>query len=248
MVENIPGAMQAISTITVGYPFDTVKSHMQHAHHRNSYECIRHIFQKGGIKAFYRGATIPYVTLIPKRAIQFRVYEHLKQKYNPYMAGFGAALSMCWISSPMQNIKLNMQIQHKYENALQYLKYTHTHHGILGFYRGFRITLLRDFTFGTIYLGTYSLLKEKFETQGNRYTGPFLAGGFSSIVTWTILLPIDHIKTIYQTNPQQTITNIIKSTSPLQYWRSIVPTTIRVFPVSGVSMLTYELFKKLCNN
>ena len=249
MTENIPGAIQAMTVVTIGYPFDTVKSHMQHAHHKNSWQCMKHVFQEKGVRGFYRGATIPYITLIPKRAIQFQVYEKLKgRQVNPYACGLGAALSMCWVSSPMQNTKLNMQVRHKFHSVGDYVKRTYSRHGVLGFYRGFRITLLRDMTFGTLYLGTYSVLKQKFQ-NGMRLPkdtslAPFLAGGFSSIFTWSVLLPVDHLKTIFQTNRNETTMNIIRNTPLLHYWRSVGPTVIRVFPVSGISMMTYEFSKQ----
>lgn len=244
-MEYIPGAMQAFSTVSVGYPFDTVKSHMQYTHHKNSITCTKEIFKNHGIRGFYRGASVPYLTLIFKRGIQFRVYEHLKKEYNPYLAGTGTAISMCWISSPMQNIKLNMQVkQHRYNNPYHFITDTYQKKGILGFYRGFRINLLRDITFGTIYLGTYGTLREKFG-KNESYYSPFFAEGCSSILTWSILLPIDHIKTLIQTNKQQTIPNILKKTPIKSYWKSLGPTTLRVFPVAGISMMTYEVCRKI---
>ena len=244
LLHYVPGAVQALSTVTVGYPFDTVKSQMQVQNFKNSWECTKHVYGYGGVRSFYRGASIPYFTLVFKRAIQFHVYEHLKTKCNPYVAGLGAAVSMCWISSPMQNIKLNMQVKQKYDSVAHFVRARHAAEGIRGFYRGFRITLFRDVTFGSIYLGTYGNLKKVF---GDSYYSPFFAGGCSSIFTWSILLPIDQIKTIVQTNRRESISSVIRKTPITKYWKSIGPTTLRVFPVSGISMVAYEAAKSACN-
>jgi len=247
-MDYIPGAVQAAATITIGYPFDTIKSNLQYASlYKNSFACTIDLYKKYGINGFYKGASVPYATLIVKRGIQFTIYEKMKKKYdNSYVGGILAALSMCWISSPMQNIKLNMQVgQENYKNIFHFIKNTYQNKGILGFYRGFRITFIRDLTFGTVYLGTYGFLRDYL---GTSYYSPFFAGGCSSILTWSILMPIDYIKTVIQTNPTQTIPNIIKTTPLHKFWRGLGPTVLRVFPISGIGMVTYEFAKTTCSH
>jgi hypothetical protein len=242
VLEYLPGAIQAFSVITVGYPFDTVKSFMQRKSDGNLKKTVKKIYNSKGAKGFYRGASIPYLTLIVKRGIQFRIYEKIKKQYeNTYLAGAGAAISMSWISSPMQNVKVNMQVNNKYKSVYHFIKTRYFAEGILGFYRGFKINFIRDISFGTVYLGTYGFLKNKF---GNSYYSPFFAGGCSSVLTWCCLLPIDHAKTIIQTRKNTTITSVIRSTPLKSYWRSLSPTIIRIFPVTGTSMVIYEICKK----
>ena len=147
------------------------------------------------------------------------------------------------IGTPMHVIKARMQNSRKteFKNIRECIKDIYKTDRLFGFYRGFKINLIKDVIFGSSYLGTYGTLRK--HLPKNHYSD-FLAGGMSSIVTWSIFFPLDTIRTSIQTKKGwKHINNIIKTEGFFSLWRGIGSMLIRVFPISACSMTVYEYSK-----
>jgi len=256
----LPGASQGATVTLIGHPCDTIKTRLQTGLHGKSMSsCIINTIRNEGFVGLYRGATIPLISHVVKRSYQFIVFHHLHEQIglNSYLSGLLSGATGTIIGVPLQVVKVNTQSStHKqYKNSLHFAKEHFKRKGIIGFYRGFKINLLKDSVFGSCFLGNYSflqgLVKKYTEPKTTlEHVGNFLAGGFAHMITWGVFIPIDHIKTKVQlADKNMTISTIIKNTIKtkeyLCLWRGVGPALLRIFPVSGGGMLVYEYVKKL---
>lgn len=247
----LPGAIQAATGMIISYPFDTIKSKMQKNPKvfNTTYNTIKKTFIKEGFKGFYRGIPIPLSVIVIKRGFQYDLYEKLNKKnFNTYIIGGLSGGLGSVIGCPMHYVKINMQIHERktYTNTLQFIKKTLKDDGIRKFYHGIKIDFLKESTFGCLYLGTYGYLRKN-TPQTSLYH--FICGGISSIITWGMLFPIDSLRTEIMTNSNNnvldTLKTKIKNNSLKSLWCGITPILIRIFPVSAISMMTYEYTRKL---
>ncbi len=248
MSENvIPGIISALTTILIGYPFDTIKSKLQINRYGSTNICVKDTYRNGGIKNFYRGVQLPLSLLTIKRAYQYPIYEYLQseKKMSPWFAGGIAGLSGSLIGCPMHVVKLSMQTfpKEKYPSVYSCVKNIIKKDSWRGLYRGFRVNLVKDVCFSTLYLGTYGTMRKNLPDSEFSY---FFAGGISSIITWTILFPLDTIRVNIQRDvPWSNIRKLINK--PIKLWSGILPTILRVFPISAFGMLSYEFSRKILN-
>jgi solute carrier family 25 (mitochondrial carnitine/acylcarnitine transporter), member 20/29 len=247
----LPGAIQAATGLIVGYPFDTIKANMQKNSHKykSNYDCLTKIFRTRGIPGFYRGLPAPLIIMMIKRGFQYDAYEKFnKINCNPYISGGIVGGLGSIIGCPMHYIKINMQIQdYKSINTLKFIKHTYKKHGFKRFYYGIKIDCLKEASFGVLYLGTYGHLRNNLPQTSFSY---FMAGGISSVITWSILFPIDSLRTNIISNKSDNgiISNlklVLKNQPISRLWKGLTPVLIRIFPVSALSMLTYESSRKL---
>ena len=255
----IPGAVNALTGTILGYPFDTIKSKMQKnpIKYTSAYNCFLHTIKTRGIVGLYSGLPAPLTIMMIKRGFQYNLYEKFnKYNFNSYVTG-GLSGAICSIvGCPMHYIKINMQIGNKFNkianikdyNTLDLVKYTFKTKGIKGFYHGIKIDCLKESSFSCLYLGTYGYLRKK--TPQNSFYH-FLSGGISSVITWTILFPIDSLRTYIMTNDTNN-NNIIYNFKKLiegqkitRLWKGLGPILLRIFPVSAISMTAYEYSRKL---
>jgi hypothetical protein len=80
------GALAGLMAQTVTYPGDTVRRRMQNNGaggaprvYRNSFHCTAMIFQKEGMRGFFKGAWTNTVRCLPGAGIQFAAYEAMKK-------------------------------------------------------------------------------------------------------------------------------------------------------------------------
>ena len=241
----LPGALAGITSVILGYPFDTIKTRVQTRMYKGTFNCLRHTVQKEGMKALYRGAAMPLVALTVKRGILYSLYEKIKITHSHFIAGAVIGGIGTVISCPIHVIKSQMQNSKKtkYKNVMDCIKHISKIDGFPGFYRGFKINLIKDIIFSTSYWGLYGSIRDNF--SNNHYTN-FLAGGISSIIVWSIFFPLDTIKVAIQTKKgKKHVKNIIKESGIFGLWKGASPVLLRVFPVSACSMVVYEHSKNI---
>ena len=104
-------------------------------------------------------------------------------------------------------------------------------------YRGNFVELARNISSSSIYLMTYNKLSS---INNNNH---FINGSISSMVMWSILYPLDTIKTKKFIENKSYI-DIFKTTRLLNYYRGFSLVLLRTMPSSGMGMLIYENTKK----
>jgi solute carrier family 25 (mitochondrial carnitine/acylcarnitine transporter), member 20/29 len=119
--------------------------------------------------------------------------------------------------------------------------------GLAGLYKGTALTLMRDIPGNMVYFGVYTLAHEYFGTSP---AAALLAGALAGLSFWPIVLPMDTLKSRYQTAPDGTYANIGQVYSQLVQeegvgglFRGIGPAMMRSAPANAVSFLGAELTK-----
>lgn len=244
----IPGALSTSTSVLLGYPIDTIKTRMQTGMHSNFFSCLSSTAKNEGIKGFYRGVSMPFATLLVKRTLQFRIYEEAKKHTNSWLAGTCASI-VSPISNPMHVVKVRMQNSKsdKYKSMMECIKDVYKTNGIRGFFKGTSVNLVKDVSFGTLYLGSYGTLKKFLDTnysQSNKEIRNFIAGGTAGSLSWLVLMPIDYVKTAYQTGAgKQYVFSQLGKNGIKALWKGVIPTVGRIFPINAAAMTVYEFAK-----
>jgi solute carrier family 25 protein 39/40 len=171
------------------------------------------------------------------------------------------ALSRIWavtLVSPLELIRTKMQSQKMaFYQVRQALAITIESQGVLGLWRGYSATLLRDVPFSAIYWPCYEFLRPKnynfFET--------FLAGAAAGTAACTLTLPMDVIKTRFQielgekmitsTPNGSTMTNLSVAKEILAregvkgLFTGLVPRILKVAPACAIMIASYEYCKRI---
>ncbi|GAA5862248.1 hypothetical protein JCM3774_004837 [Rhodotorula dairenensis] len=168
------------STIA-GFPLDSVKSRLQVKRYSSVLDCARRTYAEEGIRGFFRGVTIPLVTITLVRTTSFSIYtwskdELLRKRWltgetvpSTAMAGFlggaasGLLLSVGTTAFEYTKIKLQLEyliamkkgVPYEPRGTVQGFLDLYRRGGVRGLYTGFRLHALRD-TLGTgLYFGMY---------------------------------------------------------------------------------------------
>lgn len=249
----LPGAAHSVTSIAVGYPFDTVKTQLQLGLHSSTWNCADGIFKKSGVRGLYRGAAMPLFQLVVKRPFEFAVFESFNAQfkgkpYAPVLGGCLAGITSAIIGCPFSVVKIQMQAtgQEIHSGITNAVVAVWRKRGALGFYRGLTASVFKEVPFATVYLGTYGNLREQLPKSLLFHA---LAGATASMITWTVLLPLDTLKTIIQArvleeNQSQNWTlqlrQFIKTRGFHALWSGLGPVAVRSFPSSAAAMMAYE--------
>jgi hypothetical protein len=255
MLADVLAGMTQASIITFGgYPFDTTKVRMQSGLFKTTWGCVSYTFEKKGIYGFYKGGTMPFISHLMKRPIQYPTMEYMKKKINKndykanYLIGIIQGPIGTIIGNPLQVIKIKSQTNTLSTN--QNIINIWNDYGFKGFYRGFIPTLIKDTLFGMSFIGTYYTLRDIYGCD--KWYQNFINGSFSHCLTWFFLIPIDYIKTNVQKSRKsitvkQVINIGLRKHGVRGFWKGVVPACARTIPVSGLAMIGYESIRQYIN-
>ncbi|POY70600.1 hypothetical protein BMF94_6378 [Rhodotorula taiwanensis] len=179
---NTAAALVASFCSTVaGFPLDSVKSRLQVKRYSSVLDCARSTYAQEGIRGFFRGVTIPLVTITLVRTTSFSIYtwskdELLRRRWLTgetvpstagagFLGGAASGLLLSVGTSAFEYTKIKLQLEYliamkkgvPYEprGTVQGFLDLYRSGGFRGLYTGFRLHALRD-TLGTgLYFGMY---------------------------------------------------------------------------------------------
>ena len=186
------------------------------------------------------------------------------------IAGATAGFVESFIVSPVELVKIRMQLQGEGEGFVKNKCYKNQHYGysssidclkkiyryengIRGIYRGLGSTLIREVPAFTIYFGSYYYLCDKLGAVKDGKVNILkllLCGGTAGILSWVLSYPQDVIKTRMQADGMgKTAYNgiihcgkrIYKEEGFKAYFRGLNATIIRAFPTNGATLATVTL-------
>eukprot|EP00747_Dinoflagellata_sp_TGD_P171001 gnl/TRDRNA2_/TRDRNA2_203954_c0_seq1.p1 gnl/TRDRNA2_/TRDRNA2_203954_c0~~gnl/TRDRNA2_/TRDRNA2_203954_c0_seq1.p1 ORF type:complete len:298 (-),score=34.44 gnl/TRDRNA2_/TRDRNA2_203954_c0_seq1:50-943(-) len=251
----LPGAAQAVTTITVGYPFDTVKTRLQLKIHPSVRSCLQAVVSsRDGLLSLYRGSTMPLCALTVKRPFEFLVFEAFNARFKGHrFATFGggclAGICAGVLGCPFNVVKVQMQSSSRevHANTWRAIAAVWSHAGPIGFFKGLQASVFMQVPFATLYLGTYGMLRERLPKTS---LSTACAGGASSIITWTLLQPLDTMRTVIQSKTLrcnepllgyvEQFMRVVRARGVLGLWAGWVPVAARSIPTSAAAMLAYE--------
>jgi len=241
-MDFIPGLLQGITRVGISYPFDTVKVHMQ-KNRTNFFDTLRSIKTRDA-KIFYRGALTAFMVTPMDRSIQYYLAEKYNNKYNPFLISSTLSLISLIYNVPLQYICTNIVLHKQKINTINFLK-------IINYskvYNGISVECMRMFIGSSTYLGTYFYLRNEYNKTNNLFISSCF-GVLSNLISWSIIFPLDTIRTMKQTSNN----NYLKIISNYKYrdfkflYNGIVSVYLRTFPSAFMGMFVYEYSKRLIN-
>lgn len=219
----IPGYVQGLTRVFISYPFDYVRLYRQ----TNKEINIKSELKSLGL---YRGIMLPLIINPIDRALSFYVYEYLKSnKYSRIEIALYPTIISSLYMTPINIINSN------------YIYNKSTYKNLIGtelkrnFYRGNGIEIFRNGISSFLFLYIYNLNLVK--------DIPFMNGILSSCIMWSIVYPLDTIKTHKFINNRGYL-DIIKNTKISHFYRGIPLVYLKSIPSAGIGMYVYEITKK----
>lgn len=174
-----------------------------------------------------------------------------------FLCGAFSGLANSVLSGPIEHIRTRLQIQTDSSYGPSTLiRNIYKNYGISGIYKGQMITLAREFWGYGIYFATYEALiqrtmglegKKRSEIQGWKQC---LFGALSGYCLWTVIYPIDVIKSKLQTDNLEKrnfsssidcFRKTLASDGIAGLYRGFLPCMLRAGPVNAATFLAYEL-------
>lgn len=174
-------------------PADVIKQRMQvyNSPYSSCFDCINKMYQREGIKAFYRSFTTQMAMNVPFHAIHIVTYEKFqsilnkKREYNPKAhiiagAAAGAVAAACTTPLDMCKTVLNTQEtsaliqlqQSRVVGITGALRTIYVMNGIPGFFKGIRARILYQMPGTAISWSIYELFKHQLSKINRIESGP----------------------------------------------------------------------------
>ncbi len=184
----------------------------------------------------------------------FKSLKKIHRGIKQYISGMYAGLIVVTIYTPLELLKLKIQADRtKFNSIFDLSKKIYKTEGVKGLYRGYAVTVNRDFYSYGAYFYIYFGLKEYWERQNSLTSLKlFCAGGLAGVISWIICYPFDPMKTIIQTETrkitQREAFEIIKNQQGWSgFFRGMSPVLLKAFVQHGIVFKTTEYLRKVLN-
>jgi len=126
--------------------------------------------------------------------------------------------------------------------------------GLVGMYKGYTATLGREMLGSATYFSTYEILNRlrknfvdlESQSQTFKFCSSLLTGGLTGTVMWTVMIPIDTIKskvqaqTLDKKGTMETMKQLYASGGIQAFYRGWRPAVARAIPAHAAVIATYE--------
>src|SRR5579862_9453729 len=217
------GFLSGVLGTIVGHPFDSIKVASQVNQSNGFFHNCRWIYGEYGFMGFQKGLMSPLVSRSLIKGSLFSSYGYsntfLESYLTPYtrmfVSGMFAGAVSSLFCSPMELIKISKQRDH---SILQLIN----EHGAKILMKGLTQTFIREIPFNGIYFPLYHYLKDRVP----------MAGGLTGVITWTLVYPLDVIKTLHQVpNNTVSVTQLWSQRGIKGFYNGLSATLVRAFPV-----------------
>ena len=221
----VAGSLSGFCQVFAVAPLDTIKTHLQtSARFDGPLQCARHIYNVGGVPAFFRGISAWLLMVPVSSSLLFTAYGTALACQRPLpggadrarlavlqhaaagsVAGIAASVSYC----PQELVKIRMQLQSRGQAAGSGVQYAGSwdcvrqvvaSQGIRGLYSGYGATLFRDIPASAAWYGGYEAARRVL--SGDAAQPPVwanaLSGSFGGACFWLVGFPQDVAKTRVQ--------------------------------------------------
>ncbi|KAG4302472.1 hypothetical protein PCANB_001316 [Pneumocystis canis] len=272
----IAGGFGGACAVLVGHPFDLVKVHLQIAKrgfYTGPFDVVKKVLSQDGFFGLYRGLVPPLLGTIPIISITFCCYDFFKFLIRRFsgvsseltiqhivLAGFLSTIPATLVTAPLERVKIILQIQEQYgknrfNGIFGVLKHLYKTDGIKSVFRGGYLTLARDGPGSAIYFGVYEATKRYMTPPSSDKLSigtTVMAGGLAGIAMWSVVFPIDTIKSAIQgsdkVNFKLVCTTLYRQRGILCFFPGFGPAILRSFPANSASFLGVEVVHKILDN
>lgn len=283
-LDFLAGCIGGAAGVIVGHPLDTIKVRLQtqsNGQYRGIIHCFTSIVKKESPSGLYKGISSPLTGLAFINAICFGVYGNTLRYLNDsnsyvnhFLAGALGGLAQSVISSPMELVKLRLQVQGvedpnnssgrrgvKYKSPFDCTRQVLRKSGVKGLYRGLGITIMRDCPALGVYFMSYEWLTRRWATGGpETLTTMHLlnAGGLAGALSWLLNYPTDVVKTRFQADGcdptnckyssyRDCIMKSYREHGIRTFTQGLGSTLLRAVPTNAVTFFTVEWVFRICS-
>ncbi|KAM0713009.1 hypothetical protein Q7P35_000460 [Cladosporium inversicolor] len=268
---GIAGAIEATAT----YPFEFAKTRVQLREQKgvptpkNPFVVVANVYKQEGLRALYKGCSTLAVGSVAKDGIRFLSFDYVKNTFKDPETGtltplrsLGAGMMSGIVASllavtPTERMKTALiddaRNERRFKSAPHAVATVWKEHGILGLYRGFAGTTLKQAGATAFRMGTYNILKD-YETKQKipqTVATNFANGCVAGIVTTLATQPFDTIKTRCQSSAGASTVEAFKSIMAdyglKGFWRGTSMRLGRTVFSGGILFTTYEWAAALLN-
>ncbi|EXB41417.1 Calcium-binding mitochondrial carrier protein SCaMC-1 [Morus notabilis] len=177
------------------------------------------------------------------------------------IAGGVAGATSRTATAPLDRLKVVLQVQMGQARIMPAVRDIWKEGGLLGFFRGNGLNVLKVAPESAIRFYTYEMFKGFIASaKGNEdkadigTLGRLLAGGFAGAVAQTTIYPMDLVKTRLQTfsgeggrvpNLGTLSRDIWVQEGPRAFYRGLFPSVLGIIPYAGIDLAAYETLKDL---
>ncbi|XP_044162079.1 mitochondrial carnitine/acylcarnitine carrier protein-like [Bufo gargarizans] len=227
----VSGGMGGMCLTLAGQPLDTVKVNLQiqarplggqTLQYTSTVDCFCKIVAQQGLWGLYKGMGAPLAGVTPMMAMTFFGFslgkklqqngaQDILRPHQVFSAGMLAGLCAAIIAVPAERIKCLLQAQansslKRFSGPVDCARQLFREQGIRSLYRGTVLTLLRDIPATGMYFMSYEWMKDKMRPHGGSARDLsaariLLAGGVAGMCNWAVAIPMDVLKSRFQTAP-----------------------------------------------
>ncbi|KAF2808636.1 tricarboxylate transport protein, mitochondrial precursor [Mytilinidion resinicola] len=268
---GVAGGIEAAAS----YPFEFAKTRVQLRSQKgvptpkNPFIVVSQVYRSEGLRALYKGCGALVVGSIAKDGVRFLFFDAIKNSFADPVTGTtsplrnllggmtaGVVASITAVT-PTERIKTALiddaRTEKRFRGGFHATKVIWQEGGILGLYRGFAGTTLKQASATAFRMGTYNILKD-FETvrdiPQNTATN-FANGSVAGVVTTLCTQPFDVIKTRSQSAHGASTMEAVKSVwldyGLKGFWRGTTMRLGRTVFSGGILFTSYEAVAAILN-
>jgi len=261
---GIAGAIEAAAT----YPFEFAKTRVQLREQKgvptpkNPFRVVGQVYSQEGIRALYKGCSTLVIGSVGKDGVRFLSFDMIKNYFKDPETGtltplrnLGAGMMSGVVASitcvtPTERIKTALiddaRNERRYRSMMHCVRIVFKEEGMLGLYRGFAGTTLKQAGATAFRMGTYNILKD-YERSRNIPQSTltnFANGSVAGIVTTFATQPFDTIKTRCQSSRGASTVEAFKSViadyGVRGFWKGTTMRLGRTVFSGGILFTSYE--------
>ncbi|QIN54451.1 mitochondrial carrier-like protein [Cedratvirus kamchatka] len=218
-MDNVISSVIASSVAEITtLPICTIKTNLQNQSQSTIPSVIKDIYYRHKIRGFYNSSPWAISSQIFSTMTKYVFYRRLQEDVsNRFLAGGISGFLSSLLTHPLDVIKVHKQMHKSFYDQLYIL-------GPKIFYRGYSKTLIKSTLGSVFYLPLFDLFDERLHSPG-------LSAVCSSVISCTLMQPIDYMKTrqIYGKA-------FFSGFSPLPYFRGLSLNLLRVVPHFYITM------------
>ncbi|KAG4915597.1 hypothetical protein JHK87_053154 [Glycine soja] len=178
------------------------------------------------------------------------------------IAGGVAGAASRTATAPLDRLKVVLQVQTTRAQIMPAIKDIWKEGGLLGFFRGNGLNVLKVAPESAIRFYSYEMLKtfivraqgEEAKAADIGAMGRLLAGGIAGAVAQTAIYPMDLVKTRLQTYACKSgripslgtlSKDIWVQEGPRAFYRGLIPSLLGIIPYAGIDLAAYETLKDM---
>lgn len=266
---TLSACASAVTSLCIGYPLDKLKTLLQVHKFNSTASALKSTIYHEGFRGLYTGIAPLLVTSTALRVLAWNLFNNGKTKLkdlkvtgvlSSVIAGGGTGCIVSIASSPIDLLKVQRQLCRiegiADKSFFKWVGDAVRSGGIRSLYRGYRLQLPMDCLGTMVYFGVYESVKN-FGRDGEgkpRVLVSIAGGALAGCSSWTVVFPLDLVKSLVQreglTNGTKSITSLVKERYLEMgfrgFYRGLSMQLIRAVPVHALNFLVYETVLEHC--